>query len=152
MPERSALNLAQLPSNILLQHLQRKTKLRSLRLSHQQMDVLGHDYISRDIESVPFSGLFQGLLEDVTCPRCSQAWCSSIAAERYKVEASRFLKSFQTPRHALNRNPGSRAYRSNSENNFISDSENRKNEKGVKTPALSLQNPQRRGRGTRTLI
>ncbi len=82
LPERSAFNLAQLLCNILLKHLERNRKLRSIRFCHQQMDVLWHDYISSDVESVPFSGPFQGLLEDVTCPWCSQAGRPSIAAER----------------------------------------------------------------------
>lgn len=72
LPERSAFGCAQLPGNVLLQHLQRKGELCSFRLRDQQMNMLGHHYISSDVESVPLPRAFQCVLEDVSGSRRSQ--------------------------------------------------------------------------------
>ena len=104
-PKRSTFNFAQLPRNILLQHLQRNRELRSFRLGDQQMNVLGHDYISGDVEAIPFSRLFQILLEEIPSARRAQARLAPIGTKSEKVQTARFLKSLETPWHGFNRKP-----------------------------------------------
>ncbi len=64
-PEWPTLELAQLPSHVLLEHLERDREFRPLRLGYEQVDVLGHDHISCNVESVPLACIFQSFFEDV---------------------------------------------------------------------------------------
>jgi hypothetical protein len=105
LPERPALNLPQLPRDILFQHLQRDRQPRSLRLGHQQVNMLRHDHISRNVESILLPRPLQSLLEDVPGSWPPQPSLAPVAAKREKVQTARFLKSLETPRHGFNRKP-----------------------------------------------
>jgi len=55
LPKRTAFGKSQFARDILLQHLQRQRKLTAFRLTHQQMNVLGHHDIAEDVEVIPTS-------------------------------------------------------------------------------------------------
>ena len=99
LPEGTAFGFAQLAGNILLEHLQRERELRSFRFGHQKVHVLGHDYISSYVESIPLPRSFQSLLEDVTSSGRTQTRGALVAAKREKVQTAHFLKSFEAPGH-----------------------------------------------------
>src|SRR5580704_15119651 len=107
LPERPALGLAQLPRNILLEHLQRQRELRSFRLGDEQVNMLRHNHVSGDVEPVPLPRTFESLLKNVAGSRHTQASRPSVAAKCEKVQTARFLKSLKTPRHSFNRMPES---------------------------------------------
>ncbi len=98
-PERPTLRLAQLPRDVLLEHLQRDREFRPLRLGHEKVNVFRHDHISGDVESVPLAYGFQGLFEDVAGAGSAQTSFATAATESDEVQAACFLKSLETPRH-----------------------------------------------------
>ncbi len=99
LPQRTSLRLPQPPRHVLLQHLQRDRKFRSLRLGQQQMNMLRHDDISGNVETVPFPRVFEGLLKDVSGVRRAQTWRTPIAAKRHEMQAAGFLVSLEAPGH-----------------------------------------------------
>jgi len=148
LPERSTLNLAQLPRNILFEHLQCNRKLRPFRFGDQQMNMLWHDHVSRNVEPVPLPCPFQSLLEDVAGSRRPQARRALITAKRERVQTPRFLKSLESPRHALNRKPTMRNAQLLSANNSVRFPGIGKLERESKSPPCLCQPRQRQGRGT----
>ena len=99
LPKRTTLNFAQLPRNILLQHLHRDRQLRPLRLRDQQVNMLGHDHVSRNVKPVPLARPLQRLLKDVAGSRYPQARRALVTAKGEIVQTPRFLKSFEPPGH-----------------------------------------------------
>jgi hypothetical protein len=91
----------------MLQHLDREPKFRSLRLGHQQVNMLGHNHIARDIQTIPSPHTLQRVLEHIARLRSPQPRRTLITAKREEVQASCFLKPLQSPGHVEdNRNPG----------------------------------------------
>lgn len=107
LPQRPSLRIAQLPRDILLEHLQRKRKLRAFRLGDQQVNMLRHDHIPSHLDPVPLSNPLKSLLKDIAGSRSTRTGCATVAAKRDKVQTARFLKSLKTPRHEFNRMPES---------------------------------------------
>ena len=99
LPQQTALGRAQAPRYILLEHLQRDGKLGALRLAHQQMNVFGHNHVSRDVKSIPLPRLLESFFEEVAGVRRTKKRSASIAAKRHKVQTACFLKALETPRH-----------------------------------------------------
>src|ERR1700722_1643952 len=63
------------------------------------MNMLRHDYISGDVEPVPFPCVFEGLLKDIPGACCAQTRCAIITAESHEMQAAHLLISLQTPGH-----------------------------------------------------
>jgi len=125
-PERSTLELAQLPSHVLLEHLHGDREFRPLRLGYEQVNVLGHDHISCDVESVPLACIFQSLFEDVPGAGSIQASLAVAATESDEVKTARFLKAFETPGHTGSSYAGLEDTGSGRGNNIVKCSGNRK--------------------------
>jgi hypothetical protein len=79
--------------------LQRDGKLCALRFTDQQMNVLGHDHVPRDVKSIPLPRLLESLLEDVAGARRGQKRGASIAAKCQKVQTACFLEALEASRH-----------------------------------------------------
>ncbi len=140
-PERPTLRLAQLPSYVLLEHLQRDRKFRPLRLGYEQVNVFGHDHISRDVDSVPLAYIFQSLFKDVARAGSAQASFAVAATESDEVQAARLLKSLETPRHTGSSYARLEDTGSGRGNNTVNFSGNRKKNRRSKFP------PSRKERG-----
>ena len=93
LPERAALWAVQAPGYVLFQQLQRDGKSGSLRLSQQQMNVLGQNHISGNVKAIPLAGIFEGFLKQVASVRGGQSGRASIATECNEMDAARFLVS-----------------------------------------------------------
>ena len=78
----------QTPGYVLLQHLQRDGKFGSLRLSQQQMNVLGQNHISGNVKAIPLAGIFEGFLKQVASVRGGQSGHARIATECNEMEAA----------------------------------------------------------------
>ena len=64
------------------------------------MNVFGHYNVPTNIKPVPLSDPFERDFEEIACFRSSEQWFAIVTTERDEVQTSRFLKSFQSPRHA----------------------------------------------------
>jgi len=67
--------------HVLFEHLQRDRELGSFWFGDQQMDVLRHDHVSRDVEAVPVSRALKRLFKDVAGSGRAQKRRSPIAAK-----------------------------------------------------------------------
>jgi hypothetical protein len=63
------------------------------------VDVLRHHHIPVDAQTEAASDALQRGLEGSIGDVRSEQWTTLVAAERNKVGLSRFVKTFQTPRH-----------------------------------------------------
>jgi hypothetical protein len=77
----------------LLQHLKSGCKRRDLRFSDEQVDMLGHQYVSGDHELILLPDSFQFVLEDGVCVGSRQERKSVITTEGDEVETAGFLDS-----------------------------------------------------------
>jgi hypothetical protein len=65
------------------------------------VDVLGHNYVSRDEEVVPGAGALQDFEEDVAGLGSAEEWVAVLTAEGDEVETAGFLEGGKTPGHGL---------------------------------------------------
>ena|ERR1035441_656261 len=63
------------------------------------MDVLGHDDVSRDVETIPAAHLFQSLLEDATSLRAREQRCAAVTTKGDEVEVSGLLEAMESAGH-----------------------------------------------------
>ena len=87
------------PCDGLLDGLDRCGQYASLRLAHQQVNVLGHDYVSIDEEPVLHSRLFEGLLEHLRRSGPSEKRLSPVTTERNEMKTAGVLEALEAPRH-----------------------------------------------------
>ena len=100
-PERGAFGRAEFVRGILFEHLDHNREILSLRLAYEQMDVFGHDYVSGDVEVVPFAGTFEDFEEGVSRLWSSQELVAALTTKGYEVETAGFLETLETPRHVV---------------------------------------------------
>jgi hypothetical protein len=89
----------ELVRGVLLEHLQRDGELAALWFTDQQVDVLGHDDVSGDKESVPSAHPLKGLLEDRAGLRFGQELIPVMTAEGDEMETAGLLESVEAPGH-----------------------------------------------------
>ena len=94
-----ALRDAQLSRDDLLQHLQGQRKGPPLRFTNEETDILGHDHITDNIESIPSSHSFEGNDKLVASPFGSEQNMAMIAAERNEMQFASLLITLQSPGH-----------------------------------------------------
>jgi len=64
------------------------------------MNVLGHDYVAGDEESVPAADPFEGLFENISGLRDGEQGVPVMAAKGYEVETACLLEPLESPGHA----------------------------------------------------
>jgi hypothetical protein len=101
LPEGHAFDGAKFAGSVLLEHLKSDREFCALGFAHQQMDVFGHDYVSRDEEVVPRSGALQDFQKDVARFGSAEEWVAVLTAEGDEVETAGLLESGKTPGHGL---------------------------------------------------
>lgn len=70
---------------ILLEHLQDLGERSAFWFADEQMNVIGHYYVSADEEAVPLANLLECVLEDVAGVRGGEEWVAVVTAESQKV-------------------------------------------------------------------
>jgi hypothetical protein len=67
----------------------------AFRFADEEMDVLGHDHISADKESVPLANALECVLEDVAGARVGQERVTVMTAESQEVETLCLLEPLE---------------------------------------------------------
>jgi len=101
LPEREASNLFQLARCLLFQHLQGDRKGRNQRLSNEQMNILGHENISRNDESVASANRLKLALEGLVSRALAKQRQPSITAESYEMKVPGFLITNKALGHGI---------------------------------------------------
>lgn len=99
LPERIFRMQGQAARDALFQRLQRLRQALALRLVEQQVNVLGHDHVSVDAETVVAAHSLEGAHESVAGGVVIEIGLSAVAAEGQEVNLAGLLKAFQSPRH-----------------------------------------------------
>jgi hypothetical protein len=83
----------------LLQRLHGLSQVAMLRFVHQQVNVLGHNRVSVNAESVVLSNAFQRRDEYRASLRTQEMWTPVITTKGQEVNLPRFVKASQPPGH-----------------------------------------------------
>jgi hypothetical protein len=91
LPKLGLFGSLQLSGGLLFQNLDCQGEWRFAGLAHQQVNVLGHEHVSRHHEFIAPPHPFQFSLEDAIALSICQPWQSSIAAKGEKMKLRRLL-------------------------------------------------------------
>ena len=93
------LAVAQRRGNFLLQYLQGLGGIPSWWLAQQQMDVLRHDYVTDQPETVPDANLIENFHESVACSSRSEEGPPPVTTERDEMEIAPPVIALQRVAH-----------------------------------------------------
>lgn len=99
-PERRATPIAKFSRDDLLQHLEGGCKPPAFGLTHQQVDMFGHDHVPADEESIPLAHPLQCTLKGMSSLRLRQQRFPLITTEGDEMQVAVFLISREPTRHA----------------------------------------------------
>src|SRR5258705_9228602 len=95
--------LSQNPGDSLLEHLQNFRGTTPLGFTKEQMNMLGHDYITDELEVMPRADLVQNFHKLVTSPRRAEQRTTTIATEGNEMKIAAPIETLQTVAHKTNR-------------------------------------------------
>src|SRR6266403_4772939 len=91
--------LSQSPGDSLLEHLQNFRGTTPLGFTKEQMNMLGHDYITDELEVMPRADLVQNFHKLVTSPRRAEQRTATIATEGNEMKIAAPIEALQTVAH-----------------------------------------------------
>jgi hypothetical protein len=97
LPERFA--AAEVTGDGLLECLHRCCERFPLGLGHEEMNMLRHDDVPEDIESVMFACLFEGALTAIAGLGSAEVGLATVATESEEVKVASVLITTEAPRH-----------------------------------------------------